>query len=100
MTNRMQRYFEELNVDSDPDILRAIAEKLDRDWPADSPLAPYCARLLRLHQATNEAHALLSALAEAALCGETALRKSAEAKVALLEELRQQPALLKMLGLQ
>jgi hypothetical protein len=56
--------------------------------------------MLKLHQATNEAHALLASLAEARLCAETALRATADAKLALLEELRQQPALLKRLGIE
>jgi hypothetical protein len=44
MMNRMQRYFEELDAGSNPDILLArlliaIAQKLAQDYPADAPIA-------------------------------------------------------------
>jgi hypothetical protein len=104
MTNRIKSFFEQPDAGSNPDILRArlltaIAEKLT-NGPADGPLAAYGARLFRLQQAMNEAHELLASLAKAKLCAETAARASGQAMLVLLEEVRQQPALLKLLGIQ
>jgi hypothetical protein len=119
MMNRIARFFAQLDAASEPEMLaarqRTVIHKKLTQGPADGPLAAYRAKLLKLHQATDEAHALLASLAEASPCAAhallaslaeasqcvvTALKATADAKLALLEEVRQQPALLKMLGIE